>query len=190
MTAPLDLRRERISPTVQRLQLNETRGQVLALWRSDAAFCDAFSSVLAASGQAFFWETPSLTHAALGDPFECALIAAPSLARPADPSQFAAQIARAEGPCARFANLGGDAELVVPRPIVQTTDYAHLAAFLRTGSPAQSRALWARVAETAADWLARGERIWLSTAGLGVPWLHVRFDRRPKYYAHAPYRAQ
>jgi hypothetical protein len=30
--------------------------------------------------------------------------------------------------------------------------------------------------------------LWVSTSGLGVSWLHLRFDRRPKYYTHAPYR--
>jgi len=28
----------------------------------------------------------------------------------------------------------------------------------------------------------------LSTAGMGVYWLHVRLDTRPKYYQHTPYR--
>ena len=32
-----------------------------------------------------------------------------------------------------------------------------------------------------------GKPVWLSTAGLGVGWLHVRLDDRPKYYRHAPY---
>ncbi len=30
--------------------------------------------------------------------------------------------------------------------------------------------------------------VWLSTAGAGVSWLHVRLDTRPKYYHHGPYR--
>jgi hypothetical protein len=30
--------------------------------------------------------------------------------------------------------------------------------------------------------------VWLSTAGAGVAWLHVRLDDRPKYYGHGPYR--
>ncbi len=30
--------------------------------------------------------------------------------------------------------------------------------------------------------------VWLSTAGAGVSWLHVRLDDRPKYYGHGPYR--
>ena len=29
---------------------------------------------------------------------------------------------------------------------------------------------------------------WLSTAGLGVPWLHLRLDTRPKYYQYGPYK--
>jgi hypothetical protein len=30
--------------------------------------------------------------------------------------------------------------------------------------------------------------IWLSTAGDGIAWLHVRLDSRPKYYSYGPYR--
>ena len=55
-------------------------------------------------------------------------------------------------------------------------------------SPAQMRAIWHAVADTAKTWLARGDRLWISTAGLGVTWVHVRIDSRPKYYTHAPYR--
>ena len=30
--------------------------------------------------------------------------------------------------------------------------------------------------------------VWLSTAGGGVDWLHMRLDERPKYYRHLPWR--
>jgi len=30
--------------------------------------------------------------------------------------------------------------------------------------------------------------LWASTSGAGVAWLHIRFDTRPKYYIHLPYR--
>ena len=30
---------------------------------------------------------------------------------------------------------------------------------------------------------------WLSTAGMGVSWLHVRLDSQPKYYGFAAYWA-
>ncbi len=31
------------------------------------------------------------------------------------------------------------------------------------------------------------DALWVSTAGLGVSWLLVRLDARPKDYRHAPY---
>jgi hypothetical protein len=32
------------------------------------------------------------------------------------------------------------------------------------------------------------EKIWMSTCGTGVYWLHLRLDSKPKYYTYAPYR--
>ncbi|MFN0016858.1 MAG: DUF6940 family protein [Pirellulaceae bacterium] len=29
--------------------------------------------------------------------------------------------------------------------------------------------------------------VWLITAGVGVSWLYVRLDDRPKYYGYGPY---
>lgn len=80
--------------------------------------------------------------------------------------------------------------LVVPRPMGDPAPCLHLASFVRDASPSHVDALLAAVGQ------ALGERrrlhpatIWLSTAGLGVDWLHVRLDSRPKYYRHEPYRA-
>lgn len=33
----------------------------------------------------------------------------------------------------------------------------------------------------------QGASIWMSTAGISTPWLHVRLDSRPKYYHYGPY---
>ncbi len=30
-------------------------------------------------------------------------------------------------------------------------------------------------------------KVWVSTSGDGVSWLHLRIDTRPKYYQHAAY---
>jgi len=65
--------------------------------------------------------------------------------------------------------------------------YGHLAAFVREAPPEQVDALFATVGRTLLDRVAPSP-LWLNTAGLGVPWLHVRLDSRPKYYGHAPYR--
>jgi len=44
------------------------------------------------------------------------------------------------------------------------------------------------IGEAIAQW-AGPRPPWVSTAGMGVPWLHARLDTRPKYFRHAPYRA-
>jgi len=105
--------------------------------------------------------------------------------RDAFAEQFRAAGAASE--VAVFANLGGDARLIAPCPRGEPRAYPHLAAFARHAPAAQQHALWARVGSELAAMI--GTRpLWLSTSGLGVPWLHVRIDRSPKYYTHAPYR--
>jgi len=86
-----------------------------------------------------------------------------------------------------FANLGHDAILIVPCPENSSSDYGHFAAFLRHSGESQQHALWKLVGTAMQRRLSR-EPVWLSTAGGGVPWLHVRLDDRPKYYGYAPYR--
>lgn len=51
---------------------------------------------------------------------------------------------------------------------------------------AQILTLWQRVGAAMLDRVS-GVPVWLSTAGAGVSWLHVRLDARPKYYGYAAY---
>ncbi len=134
---------------------------------------------------AFRWETPPVASATLHRPFEFVLRDSPGLAVRPDPKPFAAHFGA--GDVATFPNLGGDAVLVVPCPRGPAGHYAHLAAFARGVPEGQRHALWAAVG--AAMTRRVGTRpVWLSTAGAGVAWLHVRLDDVPKYYGHAPYR--
>ena len=169
---------------------NLTWRDILDRWESDDAFCAAFTNALIeAPMPAYFWETAALTRDSADQPFECVLKHASELTRlRADASPFAVQLAAAQGDVIAFGNLGGDADLVVPRDRGEGVDYAHLASFLRTAQPDQVRALWRHIALSARPWLARQQTCWISTSGLGVSWLHVRLDARPKYYSHAPYR--
>jgi Family of unknown function (DUF6940) len=38
--------------------------------------------------------------------------------------------------------------------------------------------------------MCNAKPVWLSPAGAGVSWLHLRLDDQPKYYGYAPYRQQ
>lgn len=165
-----------------------TVATVLTGWREDAGFRAWFNALLAdVPYTEFRWETPAVTAATLARPFECVVLDAPGLARRPDPAAFADHFPGAVAGVAVFPNLGGDATLIAPCPLADSSAYGHLAAFVRLAPEAQRDALWRAVGEVMTR-RAGAEPIWLSTAGAGVPWLHVRLDDRPKYYGHAPYR--
>ncbi len=165
----------------------------LELWQQDAGFRSAFTALLAeAPFDAYFWETPPVTAETLSQTFEFVLVDSPALARPAaDPADFHAHFrsAAATAKVVTFANLGGDAVLVAPCPGDPPAAYAHLAAFSRQAGADQQHAFW-RAVGTAMTARVGTRPVWLSTSGLGVAWLHVRLDTRPKYYTHRPYRTQ
>jgi hypothetical protein len=163
---------------------------VVRLWRESAAFRTFYNSVLAGDPfSAFKWETPPVTASTMDRPFEFVLLDSSWLDLPADPRAFAAHFSEVAGSSVvDFPNLGGDAILVAPRPEGSLSAYGHLAAFVRHAPEGQRHALWERVGE-AMDRRLGTAPVWLSTAGAGVPWLHVRVDDRPKYYGYEPYRA-
>jgi hypothetical protein len=168
-------------------------GEALVLLRTDPDFVDALVEALAGVPlEAFLWETPPVSAATLARPFEWVVIENRFLATVATDDLPFAQHVRGEQGVRTFENLSGDATLVVPcaagadpRP----PSHAHLAAFVRAAPRALVHALWAEVARaTEARLAASPEPCWVSTSGLGVFWVHVRIDERPKYYAHAPFR--
>jgi len=158
----------------------------LRLWQHDGAFRDLFIETLAKSPfRAFRWETPPVTRATVSRPLEFVLVDSPELDHPADASAFRSQFT--DAPVVTFENLGRDALMVVPCPEASADAYAHLAAFVRHGPSAQVHALWASIGQAVQQRLS-DRPLWLSTAGSGVAWLHVRLDSRPKYYVHSPYK--
>jgi hypothetical protein len=135
---------------------------------------------------AWCWECPPVTAGISARPFECVFISSPALARVRpDPEAFAEHF-RPDRSAVTFGNLGGDAVLVAPCPGAVGTDYSQLASFTATAPQAQQDALWHAVGEAMRKRIGASPA-WLSTAGLGVAWLHVRLDDRPKYYRHAAY---
>lgn len=163
--------------------------EVLKLWQEDAEFRSFFLSILAeVPFSAYRWETPPITAATANRTFEFVLFNDPGLDRTADSQTFSSYFDTdsKEGIVA-FPNLGNDAFLVVPSPRGKAYAYGHLAAFVRNASSTQNHALWQRVGIVMEQKL-NTKPIWLSTAGGGVSWLHVRLDSYPKYYGFSPYR--
>ena len=173
---------------LKRADLVASFGEVVHAWRDSEAFRSFFNGLLAQTPySAMRWETPAVTTATASQPFECVVLDSPRLARHPDPKAFAEHFL-GDGPrVVRIANLGGDAVMVVPRPLVQEAAYGHLAAFVRQAPERQRDDLWRCVGEAMVARMS-ARPVWLSTAGAGVSWLHVRLDDRPKYYGHGPYR--
>lgn len=144
----------------------------------------------AAPYEAFFWETPPVAAGRRDRAFELVLIDSPMLARvTAEPAPFTRQLASNDASCVAFPNLSGDAWLVAPRALAEHEHYAHLARFVRGAPHAQVDEFFRTVGLTIERWWSeRAETLWVSTSGLGVHWLHARFDTRPKYYSYGPYR--
>lgn len=159
---------------------------VCGAWRASEPFRAFWTSGLrSVPFDAYCWECPAVNESSLGRNFECIFVSSPSLARMGtDPDAFSEHF-RPGCDAVTFDNLGGDATLVAPCP-EGNANFAHLGSFTETASAERQDALWRAVGEAVASRI--GPRpLWLSTAGHGVAWLHVRLDSRPKYYRHAPY---
>ncbi|MCA9077597.1 MAG: hypothetical protein KDA93_21405 [Planctomycetaceae bacterium] len=167
-----------------------TYSDVLKGWIADSDFRAFFTQILVeAKPPAFRWETPAVTRSTINRMFEFVLIDSPALERPVDPTAFDNQFRahKSGSSVIAFSNLSGDAQMIVPRPLGDAAVYGHLASFVRGAQAKQIDDLWKLVGETLAKRLDETP-VWLSTAGMGVSWLHVRLDNRPKYYGHRPYR--
>jgi hypothetical protein len=164
--------------------------ELLRRWQSDADCRSFFTRLLAdAPFAAFRWETPPVNAVSANRPFEFVLLNSPELSHEPDPSAFSTHLsagAAGEGVVA-FPNLGRDAILIVPCPLGPVSAYGHIAAFVREAPNEQKHSLWKLIGRTMEEQIGPAP-VWLSTAGAGVPWLHVRLDKRPKYYGHRPYR--
>lgn len=164
--------------------------EVIDLWCESSGFRSRFTELLKSSPfEGFFWETPPVRAATLDQPFDFVLVDGPPLTRlTPDQSPFSEHFA-SHGPVQvlTFPNLRGDAVLVVPAPTGDEKAYAHLARFLHSAPEGQIDEFWRCVGVAMRERVSEAP-VWLSTAGLGVSWLHLRLDSRPKYYRHQPYK--
>jgi hypothetical protein len=166
-------------------------GEALDLLRNDGDFRSYLTEQLNKSAYtAFRWETPQIQTKTRSRDFEFVLLDNPSfIKRKTDSETYKSYFAAThdENGIVSFANLSGDATLIVPSPRTSEDAYGHFASFLRNAPLSQTDALWQKIGEVVLR-MVSDRPLWLSTAGGGVAWLHVRLDSTPKYYGYAPYR--
>jgi len=164
--------------------------EVIGLWQRDPLFADYFTQILLSKQlPAIYWESIPFKQATLNLTYECVVIESHSLSRLSEGNSksFSGHLKKSpDSVIIAFENLGGDAMLVVPNG--KAENCPHLAAFLKNSPKDDIRELWKRVGEKIEERIVDKQVLWVSTAGDGVPWLHVRLDSRPKYYHHQPYK--
>lgn len=91
-----------------------------------------------------------------------------------------------------FPNLSNSTLLVVPcfNNLFPTNDYIHIGKFMRSQNIKQKFNLINSMFKTYLNELTfqPNKKLWLSTHGKGVSWLHVRIDKTPKYIMCKEYR--
>lgn len=182
---------EDVSPKSKKYRIHDggeplSFAAVVDAWKTSTEFVSFYNGLLqTVPYEAYFWEHPPLRTNNLDQPYEVVLVDSPTLAT-VSANAVPFQSYFGAGLVATFANLRGDAILVAPQESSEI-DFPHLAAFSRRASSEQILAFWRSVGQLF-DHMTSAETRWLSTSGLGVHWLHVRWDLRPKYYTHALYR--
>ena len=183
------------APGGQRYRLYERQDKLpveryLKYLENSEAYRNWYTRLLVESGpDGFFWELPPFTTDSMSDPAEFVLIQSLFLSSlTAERAPFEEHFrANPDKQVIAFDNLGGDALLIVPTPVGPDEIYPHFATFLKNAPAEQIDALWQETARQALETVGSSPR-WLSTAGLGVPWVHLRLDTRPKYYRYDPYK--
>ena len=164
-----------------------TYAEVLKRWQQNADFRTYFNALLKdAPFAGFFWETPPITKSTINRNFEFVLVNSSVITQVA-PAPYAFRDYFTKDPVVQFENLGKDALLVVPCPEVDDEVYTHIGNFVREAPATQQQALWEKVGYAIENRLSN-QPMWVSTAGMGVYWLHIRLDSRPKYYRYKPFK--
>ena len=159
--------------------------QVLDLW-FDADFVDFQISLFRETGyHGYTCEMPAISHGSINRKFEIVIHSLPKTSGEPDRATYADYFDTRSAPdgIVSFANLGGDALLIVPSPFRRNADYSGMAEFFRDAPINQQRGLWRELGRHARLRLC-DRPIWLSVAGGGIRWLHFRIDSIPKYYRY------
>ncbi len=162
---------------------------VLQLWEKDVEFLDFYILIFRKCGfNSYIWETPPVSTDTANQSFEFVLLNTPIASKSPDPETYKEyfDLKNPNHGVVSFPNLGHDAILVVPSPYKPDANYSGLTKFFQEAPIDQQRALWTVTAHQMKLLLSEKPK-WLSVAGGGIAWLHIRLDSSPKYYRYMPY---
>ncbi|MCH2085483.1 MAG: hypothetical protein MK226_24080 [Saprospiraceae bacterium] len=162
---------------------------VFELWTNNPKFVKFYKDqLIKLDYEAFYWEHPAIKKEFLEKKYECILQRSRPLEHlPINESAFKDFIHKNEL-VTDFLNMGKNAILVVPTKKIDKEIYNHMGKFIRLAEQEQIIEVFKRVGKSILEEIENQKLIWLNTAGLGVVWLHIRMDTRPKYYKTTRYK--
>lgn len=163
--------------------------EVFELWESNSDFIEFYvQSIKEFDFKAFFWEHPGLTMQTIVRPYECILQKSENFDSRIINERAFKDYLHTSNYVEDFLNLGKNARLVIPTKQSNAEVYKHLGSFIFHAESLQIQALFNRIGTVVQQEIEKQAMIWLNTAGMGVIWLHVRMDTKPKYYRTKNYK--
>lgn len=163
--------------------------EVFELWQDNTAFINFYKDeLIKLNYPAFYWEHPALKTEFLNKNYECILLRSGRLEKlPVNEQAFKEHLSKKEE-VVDFMNLGKNARLVVPTKKSEQAIYNHMGKFIRMASQKQITEVFKKIGQAITEEIEKQPIVWLNTAGLGVIWVHIRMDTRPKYYKTKQYK--
>jgi hypothetical protein len=163
--------------------------EVFDLWSNSVDFINFYvNALIDLNYQAFYWEHPALNKQFLKKKYECILHRSQPLEFLRSNEKAFEHYLYSKKHVEDFLNLGKNARLIIPTKQTNQEIYNHFGKFIRFAKKEQQLELFKRIGTLIIEELEEKELIWLNTAGLGVIWLHIRLDTRPKYYKTQKYK--
>jgi hypothetical protein len=82
--------------------------------------------------------------------------------------------------CVSFKNLDKTCQLVIPPN--KNKNFTNIYLFYKNSTETEKKDLWKKVAIEITKNIKLNKKIWISTHGHGVAWLHIRLCKTPTYY--------
>ena len=166
--------------------------EVITMWQTYEQFRNFYmwslNTVGAEFDHSYFWEHPGLRTEHLKNPYEFIIHRSKNLdKRTVDETAFAEHF-QDKQEIAAFPNLGKNAIMIVPAQLGNPEDCKHLGVFMASDNEEQQHLLFQEIGSQMLNTLNAEKTTWLSTAGMGVAWLHIRLDQKPKYYRSKTYK--
>jgi len=164
--------------------------QVFELLTAGDSLTEIMTNFLVEWNQDFFWEHPKVSNDTCKSNYEVSVIPTDAFNnREENFDPFKSKF-KITDQIKVFHNLRKDSLLIVPnKNEVSDQNFVTLRKFLQTAPKSLIKKFWKTVGETMIDQISKNsDYCYLSTHGLGVLWLHVRVDQRPKYYHTKKYR--